>query len=121
MWGPVGRNRAFVGDPSSPHAKAARRAIDLIPRNASVSSHYTFVPHLTHREQIYDFPNPWRAQNWGREGENVPNPDTVDYVIVPTHMAGDEREVIISLRSSAFDPIYEAEGIVLLKRATVDA
>ncbi len=44
--------------------KNLRAALDSIPTTASVSAPYFLVPHLSHRHEIYTFPNPWRLQNW---------------------------------------------------------
>lgn len=41
---------------STDHTKAADKLIDVIPPAVSVSSQETFVPHLSHRKHIYQFP-----------------------------------------------------------------
>jgi uncharacterized membrane protein len=48
----------------------------------AVSAMYNLVPHLTHRNEAYTFPNPWIPLNWGVEGENRPNPTDVDWILV---------------------------------------
>ena len=44
------------------------------------------VPHLSHREYIYTFPNPWRSSNYGAGGTLVTPPDqnTIDDLVVDT-------------------------------------
>jgi len=42
---------------STPSIQSAHKALKLIPKNASVSAQEDFVPHLAHRDEIYEFPN----------------------------------------------------------------
>ncbi len=117
LWGPLGRNQGFVGDPRSPNVRASNEAIEMIPEDAGVSAFYTFVPHLTHREHIYEFPNPWRATNWGafdREGQELPFTEEVDYVIGPESLL--DGQLVERLLQTGFQRIYEAEGVLLLER-----
>ena len=62
---------------------ALRRVLDGIGDDEVVSTAYFVVPHVTHREHIYTFPNPWRASNYGIGGvPKPPDPSTVDVVIL---------------------------------------
>jgi uncharacterized membrane protein len=77
FWGPAlhTRHPGFYADPSSEFAADAREVLALIPQGASVSAAPTLVPHLSHRVEIYQFPNPFTASNWGdnsREGRRLP-------------------------------------------------
>lgn len=58
------------------------RAVNTPPDDASVSATYLLVPHLTHRRNIYSFPNPWLAQNWGVANENQHDPADVDWLVI---------------------------------------
>ncbi|MDQ3973168.1 MAG: DUF2079 domain-containing protein, partial [Actinomycetota bacterium] len=121
LWGPLGRDARVAADPSSPQARAARQAIEMIPRDAVVSAHYPYVPHLTHRRQIYEFPNPWRAANWGdwsQEGDRLPFADDVDYLLVTTSLRNDpdNGRIIRRLERTEFQPTFESEGVLLLVR-----
>ena len=68
-------------DPS-PQQADFENAVGLPRRGDAVSAMYLLVPHLTHRDEIYTFPNPWLANNWAIHGENRPPPDTVDWLIL---------------------------------------
>jgi uncharacterized membrane protein len=123
LWGPlpIGRSDIAMADPSTTHAQTLRRAIELIPDDAGVSAVHYVVPHLTHREHIYEFPVPWRAANWAdtsREGERLPFTEAVDYVLVPTQLEPDLQAIVDSLGSEGFRPIYERDGIILLHRGS---
>ncbi len=79
-------------------------AIGLVPRNASVAATYNLVPHLSHREQIYTFPNPWIPANWGVAGcaPHDPNrqhvPAGVDWLVleVDTHTPGGREDQLLN-------------------------
>lgn len=58
----------------------------------AVSTMYQLVPHLSHRREIYTFPNPWIDDNWGVRGENRPDPDQVDWIIVNPEALNDEAK-----------------------------
>ena len=55
------------------------------------------MPHLTHRREIYTFPKPWIASNWGVSGENRPDPDGVNWIIVnPSALSDTDLGVLVS-------------------------
>lgn len=121
LWGPLGRDPRGIADPGSPQAQAAREAIATIPDDAVVSAHYRYVPHLTHRERIYEFPNPWRASNWGdasREGERLPAAADVDHVLFHASVLDDpgDARIVRRLERAGFERTFSSEGVVLLRR-----
>jgi uncharacterized membrane protein len=118
-WGAVGRNGQSIGDPNSATSVAIRDAIDVIPRNASVSAIYNAVPHLTHRVHIYEFPNPWRAVNWAdgsHTGERLPIADEIEYVVVPEEMDAEEQAIVNDLLASSYSIIHDLDGYVVLRK-----
>ena len=60
----------------------ADRAVSRVPAGAGVAASYSLVPHLTHRVDIYEWPNPWIVTNWGVYGEHPPHPASVDYLVL---------------------------------------
>src|SRR5262249_37681893 len=82
-WGPSPLGVKFRTGywPLSPNPRTASmaEAVAIVPKTASVSSIYSLTPHLTHRTHVYDFPEPWKHVNWGVNGENMPNPNVVDW------------------------------------------
>lgn len=119
LWGPVGRAPRTLADAGSPRAQAVRQALDLIPPDADVSAAYFTVPHLAHRERIYEFPVPWRAQNWSdfsMEGERLPQTELIDYVLVEDTMEPRFQKIVDSLDEEGFSEIFNSEGIVVLQR-----
>lgn len=93
------------------------RAIALVPAEASVAATYYLIPHLTHREEAYEWPNPWLQVNWGLSGEAVPDPSTVDYVVLDTTLA-QEPDLLLDLTTGgAYEVLLDEDAVVVLRRA----
>lgn len=95
-----------------------RAAIRRIDGDERVTASYFLVPHLSQREHIYTFPNPWRGSNYGPGGAHTELPDqnTVDVVVV-------ERLALNEQDRALFDAI-EASGqfeVVFRRPRTDDA
>jgi uncharacterized membrane protein len=121
-WGlsPIGSEyRGHWWPPESdPRLDTKRAAVDAVPDDASVSAVYTFVPHLSGREQIYSFPNPWRPSNWGFEDRDTRDPRTVDWLVVDRVALGDEDQMLLDqiLASGSWDVLRDVDGVVLARR-----
>jgi uncharacterized membrane protein len=121
---PLGRQYdAGVWAPAEPRHATVRQALALVPADASVSASYNLIPHLTHRVHAYEFPNPWRVTNWGAHGENPPDPDTVDYLVVDELLLGDQWPLYARLvgPQGGYQVVYDSDGIVVAKRRGPDA
>ncbi len=83
-----------------------------------MSASAALLPHLTHRMHAYEFPNPWIAANWGLRGENLPDPASVDYLLVDTQALGDRRPLYERLvgPNGQFRVVYSRDGIVMARR-----
>ncbi len=91
LWGPLpfSRNELAYWTPDNPVAVSLRDIIDEIPPAASVSAYHAATPHLDHREEIYQFPNPFRVVLYGpdtsAEGTRLDDrAERVEYVLLPT-------------------------------------
>ncbi len=91
LWAPMpwGVQPQFYGDPNNPDAVAARELIAEIPGDAVVSAQYRITPHLAYREEIYQFPTPFRVVLYGPdtsiEGSRLEDrAERVEYVMIPT-------------------------------------
>jgi uncharacterized membrane protein len=105
----------------SEYEKIRYEAISLIPKNASVSATYLFVPHLSHREIIYMFPNPFKEAYWGAELGNFTPPTPtkdVDYILLDDTPNEFERSEIIEklLMNETYSKIFEKDHIYILKK-----
>lgn len=68
-WAPLPYAHHEVGywAPSHQSAVAAREIMAEVPDDASVAAHYALTPHLAHRREIYEFPNPFRVRLYGTD------------------------------------------------------
>ncbi len=90
LWGPLpfSRNDIPHWAPNHPVAEQLRDIVDEIPGDAVVSTFHSAAPHLSHREAIYQFPNPFRVVLYGPdtslEGTRLEDrAEQVDYVLLP--------------------------------------
>jgi uncharacterized membrane protein len=122
LWAPMplGRTPTWYGNPDNTFAQAARELFDEIPDGAVVSAQYQLTPHLAYREQIYQFPVPFRVVLYGpdtsMEGRRLDDrADQVDYVMLP--VARDDRVVADwTAIESAFTEVARNEIWVLYER-----
>ena len=96
---------------------AKEAAIAKVPDGQATSAIYNFLPHLAHRDDIYDFPVPWRNVNWGVRGEHLANPASVRYIVVDLHEVGpDDQALLARLLKHEFVVAYERDDIVVARR-----
>jgi len=70
---------------------ARERAVAQVRPDDVVSAPYFLVPHLSQREEVYTFPNPWKPNNFGARPGVRRDPARVDVVIMqPMSLQGDE-------------------------------
>ncbi|HEX7095786.1 MAG TPA: DUF2079 domain-containing protein [Acidimicrobiales bacterium] len=112
----------------APSTTAARdEMLDLVPSDAGVSATYALVPHLTHREIAYEFPNPWWITNW-LDCRTAPRAEAVDVLVVDTAVLSDVERWPFGMSPRAlfdaltdpvdgeFDVIGEKGGVVVAER-----
>jgi uncharacterized membrane protein len=120
-WSPSPLGRQFddgIWATAEPRHRIVRAALRQVPPDAGVSASYNLIPHLTHRVYAYEFPNPWRVTNWGAHGENPPDPDTVDYLVVDERLLGDQQALYERLLGpeGGYRKVFASDGIVVAKR-----
>ncbi len=96
---------------------AKEAAVDLVPDGAPTSALYNFLPHLAHRDEIYDFPVPWRNVNWGVEGEHLADPAGVQWIVVDRRaLSTDDQMLLDRLLAHEFKVVSDREDIVVARR-----
>jgi uncharacterized membrane protein len=121
-WGPspIGAEyRSGVWAPTSdPRLAAKRAAIAKVPDGVPVSATYTLVPQLSHRAEIYSFPNPWEARNWGVRNSSPRNPSRVQWIVMDRTVLGEPDRVLFEqiLKSGKFRVVYDNAGMVVARR-----
>ena len=89
---------------STPNARheSLRKALSLIPADASVTASYQLLPHLSHRREVYDWPNPFWAAVWGNDDcAHLPDPTTVDYVVLDLTQVGENNQALFDAMTVA--------------------
>ncbi len=93
-WSPTYRAGYWPRGPEEIQADLEAAVRHPGPADA-VAATYSLVPHLSHREEIFTFPNPWLASNWGVDGERRPDPARVDWLVLrPDRLTEDELGVL---------------------------
>lgn len=107
---------------SSPNDRVdvLQRAVDLVPDDVSVTATYSLLPHLTHREQIYDWPNPWVPAYWGEDDRyRLPSPATIEWIAIDRRQVGDgEKSILDSLLApgGGFTTVFDEDDVVVARR-----
>jgi hypothetical protein len=90
-----------------------------VPKSASVSATYLFVPHLAHRTRIYNFPEPWKRVDWGVNGEGLDNPGVVQWLVVDRRLFDAyDHNLVDALLGSQFTVRFDQQDIVVAQRTT---
>lgn len=96
--------------------------IKLSIRDQGVAASDYLVPHLSHREHIYLFPNPWINHYWGIEGERPHHPNQVQFIVVEREFLKLHSDLFEYLVDNGIFEITELENnIVTLRRLRPEA
>jgi uncharacterized membrane protein len=96
---------------------AREAAVAAVPDGAPTSAIYNLLPHLAHRDEIYDFPVPWRNVNWGVKGEHLADPASVRWIVVDRReMSAEDLELLDRLTARQFRVVYDEDDMVVAKR-----
>jgi hypothetical protein len=123
LWGPLpfSRHELAYWAPEHPVAEQLRELIDDVPAGAVVSAYHRVTPHLAHRKQIYQFPNPFRVVLYGPdtslEGTRLDDlAEQIEYVVLPVVKEPD-NEADWEAISPAFDLVEVNESWELWRRS----
>jgi len=98
-WGPspvgVEYRRGWWPLETDPRQAVNEAAMREVPASAAVSASYTYVPHLTHRVRVYEFPVPWLDINWGVNGEHLDDPSHVQWIVVDRRLLDPNAESVL--------------------------
>ncbi len=122
LWGlaPFSGNHV-QGDfyPDSAMGRGAAYVEKALPPNAVVSAWYPIVSHIDQRVQIYVWPTPFEAQNWGL-GTNINArlsvSSQVQYLILPVPLASDQNPDVMAKISAYFRLVRSQGGMGLYRR-----
>jgi uncharacterized membrane protein len=99
-------------------AAIKQKAVKSVPKNASASVAYNIDTHMTHRDQIYEFPVPWCNINWGVRGEKLDDPAEVQYLLLDRQLVQDPRDqaLLKDLLSHEFAIVSDDHDVLVAKR-----
>lgn len=116
---PISANDQVWATPRERHA-VLREALELVPDDASVTATFALVPHLSHRDEIYDWPNPWVPSYWGNNDTyRLPNPSEIDYVVLDTFHVGEAQQELLDQLvgpDGEFEVLLDRDGVVVGRR-----
>jgi uncharacterized membrane protein len=94
------------------------QSLRLIGPKDGVSADYNMVPHLTHREVIYTFPNPWTNKNYGISAESSGDVAAVHWLAVNRDLMGDDEITLFNqiIANGEFEIRLENGSYVLAER-----
>lgn len=97
-------------------------ALDAKFGEKGVAASDFLLPHLSHRERIYLFPNPWKVHYWGIAGENLHHPNSVHYIVLDRNVIRDNQTLYDYLVDSGiFSRVSDELGFVTLERLRPEA
>jgi uncharacterized membrane protein len=123
---PLSKSYAVWSGSSGPNARLATldEAVALVPDDAAVAATYTILPHLAHRTQAYDWPNPFVPAYWGNDDcKKLPSPSIVDYVVLDRFAVGEAQKAMVQQMFAPGGPfrvLLDADNIVVGERVGVD-
>jgi uncharacterized membrane protein len=121
-WGPspIGREyrRGWWALDTNTRLEVAQEAVDVVPDGAPVSATYNLLPHLTHRAEAYSFPNPWRSQNFGIDGEPRRSPADVAWIVADRNVFDDPTAALFDhlVNRGTFEVVFERDNYVVARR-----
>jgi len=122
VWGPSPIGDAYRDGEwalaAEPEFASARAAIDQVPSGARVSASYNLLPHLSHRAEIYSFPNPWQSQNFGIDGEPHRSGTRVHWLVIDRRTLGkDAKQLFLRLVDQGrFRIVFDRDDYVVAQR-----
>ena len=122
LWSPIPKGHAMPSywPPSHPVAVAAREVVEVVPDDAVVAAHYRIAPHLAYRDEIYQFPTPFRAVLYGvgleLEGTRLDErAERVEFLVLQRTLS-DEASADFAVIDEAFGEFFSNEHWVVWKR-----
>jgi uncharacterized membrane protein len=119
-FGPAPWSHDRIVATASPTDQARNQALAMIPAGAPVSAQFNLVAHLSHRVKVFEFPNPFRAANWGLNGDvhTASDRDGVRYVVADRSLLDQDQQTLLrDLQTSpGWTTRLDSHNVVLLER-----
>lgn len=97
-------------------------ALDAQLGSAGVAAGDWLLPHVSHRERCYLFPNPWKIHYWGINGENPHHPNVIQYIVIDKNdIRANQPLYDYLVDNGIFSQVSDKCGIITLKRMRPEA
>ena len=116
---PIGSGYETAWVRENPRRATLEAAVESVPDDVTVTATYGLLPHLSHREQIYNWPNPFVMSYWGNDDDyRLPDPATIEYVVVDRQQVGEtERQLLADLiDGDPYEVLFDQEDVVVARR-----
>jgi uncharacterized membrane protein len=90
-----------------------------LPRNAVVTAWYPVVSHVDHRDQVYVWPNPFSASNWGLlndTGARLPIASQVRYLLLPIPLSTSDHADVFQQIAGGYRLVRSRAGFGLYEK-----
>ncbi len=121
-WGPSPVSVKYHSGlwPMGPDSRLAAKqvAVGIVPARAPASVTYYFTPHMTHRDKVYEWPEPWKRVNWGVMGERMHDPGGVAWVVLDRQVLSDADRALLRhlIDNGEFRLVFDNSDIMVLQR-----
>jgi hypothetical protein len=121
LWGfaPFSANRVFPGTVSTSGILALNKLEDRLPPNAVVAAWYPLVSHIDQRTQVYVWPTPFSASNWGLlndTGVRLKVAGQVQYLLLPTQLSAPNDAAVFQQISGGYRLVQSGGGYGLYEK-----
>jgi uncharacterized membrane protein len=105
---------------ASPQTREVTALLTRIPPRAAVSASYNVEPHLTHRDRIYTWPNPWIRSNYGVSPSTPPlsGSDANFLIVILDEVSAPQLKLLHQLtrHDGPFRVLAQRAGVLLAQR-----
>jgi uncharacterized membrane protein len=121
LWGyaPFSANRVRPGTVSTSSIKALNGLEDRLPPNAVVAAWYPLVAHIDQRTQVYVWPTPFSASNWGLlndTGVRLRVASQVQYLLLPKQLSAPNDVAVFKRISGGYRLVQSGGGFGLYEK-----
>jgi uncharacterized membrane protein len=115
---PIGPHANWWSGPTAA-STALHKAVESIPSDATVAASLSPGNMLANRREVFTWPNPWKKWKRGYEFEQLPNPNTVEYLVLVRAELNPQHDALFRQllgSSGTFEVVSDNEGVVVAHR-----
>jgi uncharacterized membrane protein len=122
LWGPspIGAeyHKGWWPLKADPYQAAREEAVSRMAGKDHVSATYDLVPHMAHRRYIYSYPNPFISDNWAVNGENLPDPNVVHWLVLDRNLVQGRNQALFDrlVSDGEFKITWQRDNMVEAQR-----